>query len=589
MTNNGLPVWADTLVRKYRAGISHCFILHFNIDDYVPSEDGYYTLLDFLQKVFEQRKMIILYNISAGIQFLKGSEEEFRKMAGVKKEAQGPLASLTGAIPQGLPRNASSAFPLFEKILVKAEVDNKVALIIDYAEMVVPADSGSTASAEDRANVVTLQRWAKDSKIREAGNFVILLTANLVDLHPALRLPDSGFEEVLIEKPGIEERERYIRHLAKDYQEEMVDLSPQQFAYITAGLSRTQIEDIFLKARECWGKLSLKLVKERKYEILEKQHKGQGLQFVEPIYGWETVGGLKHIKDKLLKVLAAMEAGDWRRVPMGILFTGPPGTGKSHVAQVIAKELGFNFVELGKVKSKWVGESERNLAKVLLSVKANVPIIWFIDEIDQILGRRDEVSTDSGVNRALFGDFLKFMSDPTNRGRVLIIGATNRPDLMDPAMKRPGRFDLRIPFLFPTPEERADIFTAMMEKYQYRCSINNFTAFAQSPFQNIWAEPVEVNGADIEVIVNNAYGFSVEAGREEIQEEDLSQGIKEHIPSYDKEMVDYMTLVAIKECSSRSLLPPNFEGVLRTLQKRQAGEAEFKPTPSSRRVRNNYN
>lgn len=584
MTNSSFPVWADMFIRKWRAAIANCFVFHFNTRDYVPGQDGYYLLSDYLKNLLSQREMIILYDISGGIQFLKGNEEEFKKLIGFKNQPQSPLASIAGTAPQGLPRTASSALPLLEKALAGNKEKSKVALIIDYAEMIFPAESGSVSSAEDRTNIVTLQRWANDPRIGEADSIIILLTSNLVDIHSALRASDSGIEEIIIKKPDIEERQRYIEYKAKDYKDEMAGISPRQLAYITAGLSRIQIEDIFLRARESWGILSQKLVKERKYEILEKQHKDEGLRFVDPIYGWETVGGLWPIREKLMKVLRAMEAGDWRRVPMGILFTGPPGTGKSHVAQVIAKELGFNFVELGNIKTKWVGESERILAKVLLSVKANTPIVWFIDEIDQMLGRRDEVSTDSGVNRALFGEFLKFMSDPTNRGKVLVIGATNRSDLMDPAMKRPGRFDLRIPFLFPTLEERADIFAAMMRKYQYRCFISDFTSFAKGPFYDILGKEVEINGSDIEVMVRYAYDNAIEAGKEEIKEENLWQGIGEHIPCYDKEF-DYMTWVAIKECSSRSLLKAcNFNEILKKLQ-RQSEQSESKTAPSSRRVK----
>lgn len=577
---NTLPSWSESFVRKYRAGIAHCFILHFNIYDYVPGGTGYSALIEYLGKLFDQKDMIILYNISAGIQFLKGTEEEFKKIAGIKDQAQNPLAVIAGIAAQGLPRTAPAALPLLEKVLLEGKT--KAALVIDYAERVFPADAGGASSPEYSFNVTTLQRWAHDQKIKDAGNVVILLAQNFVDIHPALRSPDSEIEEIVIEKPDIAEREKYVSHLAKDYREEIGQLPSRQLSHLTAGLSRRQIQDIFKRARESWGTVTPELVKKRKYEVLEKQHKDEELRFVDPIHGWETVGGLHHIKDKILDVLEAMSSGDWRRAPMGILFIGPPGTGKTHVAMVIAKALGFNFVELGMVKSKWVGESERKLAKVLLSVKANVPIVWLIDEIDQILGRRDEVSTDSGVNRALFGEFLKFMSDPTNRGRVLIIGATNRPDLMDPAMKRPGRFDLRIPFLFPPLEERADIFRAMMEKYQYKCAVKDFTPFAGGPFFDIWEEEVEINGADIEIMARLAYDSATKAGREEIQEEDLWAGVKEHIPSYDKELIDYMTLIAIKGCSSRSLLPPNYTEILRKFKEEGRGR-ESRVLPSFRK------
>lgn len=569
MSNNS---WYDTLIEKRRAGTSHCFVLHFDINGYTllrqRKNNEYYPLLAFLKELFSRWDMIIHYNISGGIKFLLGNEDEFKAITGFQEQAPDPLAVSMGITTTGLPKAVSPALSLIEKALTDAS--KKIAVIIDYAETVFPSDIGAAAlNQEIAANIVTVRRWAKDPWIGK-NHIIILLTENLTELHPSLRASDSGIESILIQKPDAEERETYINYYLANEGNELADgLSPRKLALTAAGLSLRQIENIFLEAKELWSPISLPMVKKRKCEILEKQHKGEGLRFVEPIFVWDTVGGLKKNKGELMEVAAAIENGDWKQVPMGILFVGPHGTGKSHVAQVLAKEIGFNFVELGQIKDKYVGETGKNLAKVFLSVKSSAPIVWFIDEIDQILGQRNEASTDSGVNREYFGDFLRFMSDPDIRGKVLIIAATNRPDLMDPAMKRPGRFDLKMPFLFPTNKEIEDIFRAMLVKYDYKCGITNFSSFSKGPFLDIFNKPAIINGSDIEPMMRHAYIRSVRRGGTEIQEEDIRWGINEHIPTHDLKVVNFQTMLALKECSNRSLLS-EFSETLKILQQRQA-------------------
>lgn len=588
MQGNDFPSWAHELSRKLNAGIAHCFILHFNVSDVLLLSDKKYSLLEFLNVMFGERDFVIHYDISGGIRFLKGDEKKLKELAGVKDEPINPLKAKIGLSSQGLSKGASETFPLFEKALTNEGAQKRVALILDYAQTLAPQEAGSaTTSQDDRVNYVTLLRWAQDEKIRKSGHVVVLLTNDLTSIHSSLRAPDSMIEEIEVAKPGVDEREHCIGVLSKDYEEEMGAVSSKHLAYATAGLSLRQIEDLFLLARQSFEKVSLNVVKQRKYEILERQHKDEGLEFIDPIYGWNTVGGLSWVRDGLVEVLQAMEGGDWRRVPMGILFTGPPGTGKSHVAQVIAKELGFNFVMLGRVKDKFVGESEKKLSRVMRSVKSNVPIVWFIDEIGQILGRQDDISTDSGVSRAFLGEFLKFMSDTAHRGKILIIGATNRPDLLDSALKRPGRFDMRIPFLYPhTAEERADIFRAMIEKYRYECAISDFLSFVQRSFYDLWGNEVEINGADIENMVRYAYVSAAKAGRAMIDKEDIEYGIEEHVVSYEQNEIDHMTLAAIKTCSPRSLLPPYWKEVVKKIhpdlaKKISAPEEQNRSTPHS--------
>ncbi len=137
--------------------------------------------------------------------------------------------------------------------------------------------------------------------------------------------------------------------------------------------------------------------------------------------------------------------------------SGAVENAKSAVAEAFAKECGVNFAQiyLGQLLGKYVGDSESNLERLLQALEALAPVVVFADELDQQM-RRSE-GGDNSVERNMFGRLLAFMADPGNHGRILWLGASNRPDLMDAALMRPGRFDVRLVFPPPAAEERRAI------------------------------------------------------------------------------------------------------------------------------------
>ncbi len=549
-----LPAWTREFLEKYRAGIAHQFLFHFNVGDYLPTEENYLTLKEFLTELGRQR-LVIFYDISAGLQFVSPKAVEvFKKIVG--KDTQGGLAGLA-ARGQALEtqKNPSQVLPLLEKFFKTRENGQGAMVVIEYAETIAPAGFGGTVSSEDRVNVTTLRRWAQDKEIRERENLIILLTANIAEIADSLRAGTSGVEAILIPKPTEEERQRYIEFLQGKRAEFKSEIPSEQFAKITAGLSFKQIEEICLRAEEEGSPINISFVKERKKQILDQEY-GELLEIMEPVHGLETIGGLEHLKRAFRKITQALKEGKYRRVPMGVLFLGPPGTGKTVLAEALAKESGFNFAVMKNIREKWVGSSERNLSRVLCAIRSLTPIVVFVDEIDQVEGSRGETG-DSNVSKRMFGQILQFMSDTSLRGKVLWIGASNRPDLIDVAMKRPGRFDWRIPFLYPDLEEREKIFPAILTKYKIKSQVEDFLALA--------LRVEDYNGADIERIVLTAFNFAQDDGREKVNEEDFQKAIEDYLPSRDEKMYQYMTRLAIQECSSKSFLPPNYLEILQAV------------------------
>ena len=178
-----------------------------------------------------------------------------------------------------------------------------------------------------------------------------------------------------------------------------------------------------------------------------------------PLVTWEDIGDLEEVKQKIREIvelpLKHPELFEKLGIepPKGILLYGPPGTGKTLLAKALANEIGAYFVSINgpEVMSKFYGESEERLRRIFEEAQANAPAIIFIDEIDSIAPKREEVVGE--VEKRVVAQLLALMDGLKERGRVIVIGATNRPEALDPALRRPGRFDREIEI--PPPDKRA--------------------------------------------------------------------------------------------------------------------------------------
>jgi len=187
---------------------------------------------------------------------------------------------------------------------------------------------------------------------------------------------------------------------------------------------------------------------------------------------WEDIGGLTAVKEELteavewpLKYGKLFAKGDVRP-PKGILLYGPPGTGKTLIAKAVANESEANFISIKgpELISKWVGESEKGVREVFRKARAAAPCVIFFDEVDAIAPRRKSGEADSQVTERVVSQLLTEMDGLEELKGVVVLGATNRPDIIDEALLRPGRFDklLRIPP--PDKEGRIEILKIHTKK-----------------------------------------------------------------------------------------------------------------------------
>lgn len=541
------PAWLEDLTFKYRSSIANLFVLHFNVNDYAGPDNRRVrdvVIQDFLENPAyapkgKPRRVVAIYNRAEGITFSRpGMREEFiRILTGERVRPEDDIK---------LPVAPGQAFALLDKLIYK----EPAAVLIENAETVLPAEDLAHMDQEELRALTFVKKWAGDVRLNRMGSPVVMLAGSLVELHPHLRLASTKIEQILVPLPDLEDRLNYIEAMVEKRQLNLaVDI--HQLANATAGLSRVLIEDIGLRAEATGQPITLDFARDRKESLIRAEF-GDVLEIVEPRFDFTALGGLTEAKLFAAKnIVAPLRTGNYRRVPLGVLLTGPSGTGKSAFFYALVAEAGVNGVKLnfGKILGPYVGLSEQNLEKALLGIQSLAPCLVLIDEIDQLLQRGS--GGDSGVQQRLFARMLDFMSNPQNRGRIVFVAATNRPDLIDPALKRPGRFDRKIPFLIPGWAERVAILQAVQQRYGM-------------PGEPDWEEAAHrtegYTGAELESVVLKAWELAEDAGRTEIIQADIEGALERIRPSTAQ--VEFMTDLAILECDDKDVLPSEFRDLL---------------------------
>jgi AAA+ superfamily predicted ATPase len=555
-TGNRLPAWAEDLARKYRAGEASHFLLHHNVYDLNKSRVGYVGLLTFLQKELLGNKGIVLYNRSEGITF--DSDETLRAFIAQQRVAD-PLLNVSSAAQ--LPRDPARALPLLERFLFYSD---RTALIINFIDTILPAGEISYLSSEDRNALVTMQRWMTSSRLLESDNLVILIAESLSDVHPRVR-ENSRLASIRIPYPQEAERRDYLSEFLKTYPMR-VEMEQAQLAAMTSGLNYVHLRSLLLAARDSADGLTFEDVRVKKKEIIEAECAGL-IEFITPRHGLDSVGGLRHARDYLRDIARVIREGNTEEAPMGILLSGPVGTGKTFLAECFARDCGLNVVEFKNFRDKWVGSTEANLEKILNLLQALAPIVVIIDEADAALGNRDS-SGDSGVDQRVFSKIAAAMSDTDNRGRILWVLMTSRPDLLPIDLKRQGRCEEHISLFYPEDEaDRQEIAEAMARKNKIRHQIEDWRPITKNQ--------LHLSGADIESILIRTRRVARQAGRAEATIEDLAKVASEFTPARDEVMVEYQELVAAREATSRALLPKRFQKMTNAEISRRIEELKF--------------
>jgi hypothetical protein len=600
------PGWADELRRRYLRGEASQFILHGNVFDVVEWGGELLPLGEYLTQhlLGENKDLIVVFNLATGGRLVRRRND---------------LGGLEDLLVQ---RQPTKFLPAVERLL---KTEQKVALIVEYAETVAPAADPALMQDDDRTAVVTLHRWSMSPEIEAADNVVLLLAENLSEVHPKL-VSNPKIATVRLPMPDEETRRRVVAVCQPDADVAWRD----RLAGITAGLRAVQMQAIlqpaaaaqdaaseeqrvrFLKeilsppgtaaasdlearARKLAaltrgmspeevrgliapgaGEVDLeqarrkqraeerdeidRLIAHRKREIIERECYGL-IEFVEPGHDFRVVGGIEGVKAELQRIARNIREGNAARVPMGLLFTGPMGAGKTFVAEAFAKESGLTTIKFKNFRSKWVGATEANLERILQVVQAIGQVLVIIDEGDRAFGNQSDGDGDGGTSSRVIGRIKEFMSDTANRGRVLFIVMTNRPDKLDVDIKRAGRLDRKVPLLYAQSAEEVEaVVNAQLRKHRF----DNGLSFPQDRAA-VSEKMLGLSNADFEAIVLLAGELAAAAAPDQrtprITGATMEQAIADYLPSRDTKMLEYMELLAVFEASNRKMLPRKYQSM----------------------------
>jgi AAA+ superfamily predicted ATPase len=539
-----LPGWAEELKQRYLSGEASMFLLHGNVRDLQAWSEGeqvrYLSLRSFLERFLGRSKEIVVYyNCSEGFEFPdRPHRARFLRAINARRTAEGRQELV------GLPRSPSEAMPAVEDLIT--DPAQRAGVILDYTETIVPMGDLAFMSESDKANLVALQRWATDPGLLSSDNLVVLITENLADVHRRV-VSNAQLAAVEVPLPDEESRLAFVRSVM--HPGVPLEMPVERLAQVTAGLSAIQIRGLFRQAQQSSQPITYRSVSSRKKHIIEQECHGL-VEFVDPGHGFEHVGGLERIKTDLMQMATAIKKGHRNRVPMGVIFVGPMGTGKTFVAEAFAAESGLTCLKFKNFREKWVGSTEGNLEKILHVVQALGYVLLIIDEADRSLSAGSE--GDGGTSSRVVARLKEFMSDTSHRGRVVTLMMTNRPDKIDTDLKRPGRFDVKVPFFFPEePSERRSVIEAILRKSRL--------ALAEGvDLDPVVAGTAGYSAAEIEAVVLAAARLASLEDREELSQADLDQATRDVIPSRDTRMLDFMEMLAVFEASARRMLPPRF-------------------------------
>jgi len=399
----------------------------------------------------------------------------------VANESEAHFISING--PEIMSKFYGESEKRLRKLFQEAEEKAPSIIFIDELDAIAPKREMVTGEVERR---VVAQMLALMDGLHARGKVIVIGATNRPNsLDPALRRPGRFDREIEIKVP--DEKGRYEVFLIHTRNMPLAEgitlkgLARNTHGFVGADISAVCREAAMSALRRYLPKIDLES-EEIDPELLEqievvendfndalKEVTPSGIRevFVEvPRVKWEEIGGLDEIKQRLI------ESIDWPlsnpkvfermgiKPPRGILLFGPPGCGKTLLARAIATETKANFISIKgpELLSKWVGESEKAIREIFRKAKLASPCIIFFDELDSIAPRRGGHYGDSGVTERVISQLLTELDGLEQTKDLIVIAATNRPDILDPALIRPGRIDRLLLVPAPTKEDRKLIF-----------------------------------------------------------------------------------------------------------------------------------
>jgi AAA+ superfamily predicted ATPase len=570
--------WALELARRWNGSTYSVFVLHGNIFDLFPVQDGsavnYVPLKTFLtRRLFPDRSCLLFYDISGGLTF---GSPEMQKMFFEWLEIFDNVEN-TNFHQQGPPKDFEALAPLLTRFFLKVAEDQKkwkgVTLVIDYPEMLIPA-SETSSSFDERMNLVTFMKWASAPELARIDVGVLLVTESASGLSADL-LRNPHVAQVRIDLPDADERLRFLQSgWAEAFAggkaiSEWSDLKVEDLAARTAGLNLLRVQHFLAESIRNAARVTQQTLTDSKKRLIEEYCQGL-VRFKDPRPGVNLDCVATHVaaKKKLRDLAWLIRNAKTEVLERGVLVPGRVGVGKSFLIDCFASECGLPVMEIGEFRSKWVGDTERQQARVLMTIRALGPVIVVVDEADAVFGNRGGDDGDSGVSGRVFAAFAAHIGDSSLRGRELWVAMTSRPDLLAIDMKRQGRFGLCVP-LFPAqgPDDIADLFNTVARSRKLALT-DEITKYIR---ENLGTRPL--TGSDVEAVLVRAQERAVLAQRDtDVRCEDLEDAVNSFIDALDPDLLALQELSAVLACSDKRYLPERYANADRSAMLQMFGQ-----------------
>ena len=437
----------------------------------------------------------------------------------VATESQAKFYEISG--PEIVSKYYGDSEEKLREIFKEAEKNSPAIIFIDEIDSIAPKRDESKGEMERR---VVAQLLSLMDGMKSRGKVIVIAATNLPDsIDPALRRGGRFDREIEIGVPDKDGRKQILEiHTRNMPLSENVDIkkyADRTHGFVGADLSLVAKEAAMHALRREFPnmnpdetpspeKLESLRVTAEDFESALKMVQPSAMRevFVEvPDIRWSHVGGLDSVKEEL------QQAVEWpikyadvykqfaTKSPKGFLLFGPPGTGKTLLAKAVANESECNFISVKgpELMSKWVGESEKGVREIFRKARLASPSIIFFDEIDAIVPKRGSYEGSSHVTESVVSQFLTELDGLEELKNVIVIGATNRPDMIDPALMRPGRLEQHIFVPPPDVEGRKQIFEVYLRE------VSNLLA-DDVKIESLVESTDGFVGADVEALVREA-------------------------------------------------------------------------------------
>ncbi len=366
------------------------------------------------------------------------------------------------------------------------------------------------------ALTAAVRSWTADEQIYQSQGVVFIIAESASQLFDQTTL--RFVERVEVPLSTEEERKEILTRISREALGRK-NVKPEVIR-AAAGLNLHQVESAALESIFRHQKIAVDTISAIKTKIIRDSGV---LEPVEVSRGFRAWGGYDAVKQYIreafiepLSVKRKLAERLGMELPRGLLFLGPPGTGKTVAMEAIASELKLPVFRLGSVFSKWVGESERNIKLAIRIAEAAAPAILYIDEIDRYGRARSQ--GDHEVTRRVFSELLEWLGSRTRR--TIVIGATNMPEELDPAFVRPGRLDIKIPVLYPDENAREEIL-------RVHTSVVRKVPLKDVDLAEIAASTETFSGAELERLVKAAQLEAFRAGEKVVKQEHFEAALSD--------------------------------------------------------------